>query len=45
MVEPERLVQIALRRVRQALTMSEALVGGEEEALSTPERAIFAGRS
>lgn len=38
MVEPERRVDSALRRVRQALAMSEALVGGEEEELSTSER-------
>ena len=38
LVEPERRVEIALRRVRQALAMSESLVGGEEEELSRRER-------
>jgi DNA-binding PadR family transcriptional regulator len=41
MVEPERRVESALRRVRQALAMSEALVGGEEEQLSSAERAYL----
>jgi DNA-binding PadR family transcriptional regulator len=41
MVEPERRVEMALRRVRQALAMSEALVEGEEEQLSRAERAYL----
>jgi len=41
MVEPGRRVESALRRVRQALAMSEALVGGEEEELSPSERAYL----
>ncbi|HLY77323.1 MAG TPA: PadR family transcriptional regulator [Thermoplasmata archaeon] len=41
MVEPERRVESALRRVRQALAMGEALVEGEEEALTGAERAYL----
>lgn len=39
MVEPERRVESGLRRLRQALSMSEALVTGEEESLTPAERA------
>lgn len=38
MVEPEHRVESAVRRVRQALAMGAALVGGEEEALTPKER-------
>jgi DNA-binding PadR family transcriptional regulator len=41
MMEPERRVESALRRVRQALAMGESLVGGEEEDLSATERAYL----
>ncbi|MGC2289135.1 MAG: helix-turn-helix transcriptional regulator [Thermoplasmata archaeon] len=41
MMEPERRVESALRRVRQALAMGEALVAGEEEELSATERAYL----
>lgn len=41
MVEPERRVESAVRRVHQALAMGEALVGGEEEELTPPERAYL----
>jgi DNA-binding PadR family transcriptional regulator len=41
MVEPERRVESALRRVRQSLAMGEALVGGEEEELTLAERAYL----
>jgi DNA-binding PadR family transcriptional regulator len=41
MVEPKQRVESALRRVRQSLAMGEALVGGEEEALSVSERAYL----
>lgn len=41
MVEPERRVESALRRVRQSLAMGEALVDGEEEDLSARERAYL----
>jgi DNA-binding PadR family transcriptional regulator len=38
MVEPERRVESAARRVRQALAMSEELITGDEEQLSWSER-------
>jgi DNA-binding PadR family transcriptional regulator len=38
LVEPERRAESALRRVRQALAMGEALVNGEEEALTRADR-------
>jgi DNA-binding PadR family transcriptional regulator len=38
MVEPQRRVESALRRVRQSLAMGEALVAGEEEDLTASER-------
>jgi DNA-binding PadR family transcriptional regulator len=41
MVEPERRAEIALRRVRQALTMGTALAEGEEEELSGADRAYL----
>lgn len=41
LVEPDRRVESALRRVRQALAMSEALVEGDEEELSRAERAYL----
>jgi DNA-binding PadR family transcriptional regulator len=41
MVEPERRAESALRRVRQALAMGEALVDGEEEELTGADRAYL----
>ena len=41
LVEPERRAESALRRVRQALAMAEALVGGDEEELSARDRAYL----
>lgn len=41
MMEPDQRVESALRRVRQSLAMGEALVAGEEEALSSAERAYL----
>jgi DNA-binding PadR family transcriptional regulator len=41
MVEPERRAESALRRVRQALAMGEALVEGDEEELSAADRAYL----
>ena len=38
MVEPDQRVESALRRLRQALAMGEALVEGEEEELTRAER-------
>ena len=41
LVEPEKRVEVALRRVRQAVSMGEALVDGEEEELTPTERAYL----
>jgi len=41
MMEPEQRVESALRRVRQAVAMGAALVGGEEEELTAAERAYL----
>ena len=38
MVEPEHRVESGLLRLRQALAMNEAMVGGEEESLTPAER-------
>ncbi len=40
-IGPERRAETGLRRLRQALEMSEALVGGEEELLTASERAAL----
>ncbi len=41
LIEPERRAETGLRRLRQALAMSEALVSGEEELLTAAERAAL----
>ena len=41
MIEPERRAETGLRRLRHALAMSEALVGGDEELLTAAERAAL----
>lgn len=41
MVEPERRAESALRRIRQALSMGESLVDGEEEGLTAADRAYL----
>lgn len=41
MVEPERRAESGLRRLRQALAMSEAMIGGEDGLLTAARRAAF----